>query len=78
MVKERNEQTGGEVIAAGGYGCVFAPPLPCANKPRELMESRRPAGVSKLLKETDLDEEVKIEQYPRTEGRLMTMVVAPK
>ena len=60
MVKERNEQTGGEVIAAGGYGCVFAPPLPCANKPRELMESRRPAGVSKLLKETDLDEEVKI------------------
>jgi translation initiation factor IF-3 len=26
----------------------------------------------------ELDEEVKIEQYPRTEGRLMTMVVAPK
>ena len=26
----------------------------------------------------DLDEEVKIEQFPRTEGRLMTMVVAPK
>ena len=26
----------------------------------------------------DLDEEVKVEQFPRTEGRLMTMVVAPK
>lgn len=26
----------------------------------------------------ELDEEVKIEQFPRTEGRLMTMVVAPK
>ena len=26
----------------------------------------------------DLDEEVKIEQFPKTEGRLMTMVVAPK
>lgn len=26
----------------------------------------------------ELDEEVKIEQYPRTEGRLMTMVMAPK
>ena len=26
----------------------------------------------------ELDEEIKIEQFPRTEGRLMTMVVAPK
>ena len=26
----------------------------------------------------ELDEEVKIEQYPKTEGRLMTMVMAPK
>ena len=26
----------------------------------------------------DLNEEVKIEQFPKTEGRLMTMVVAPK
>ena len=26
----------------------------------------------------ELDEEVKIEQFPRTEGRLMTMVMAPK
>ena len=26
----------------------------------------------------ELDEEVKIEQFPRTEGRSMTMVVAPK
>lgn len=26
----------------------------------------------------ELDEEVKIEQFPKTEGRLMTMVVAPK
>ena len=26
----------------------------------------------------ELDEEVKIEQFPRSEGRLMTMVVAPK
>ena len=26
----------------------------------------------------ELDEEVKIEQFPRTEGRLMTMVVVPK
>ena len=26
----------------------------------------------------DLDEEVKIEQFPKTEGRLMTMVMAPK
>ena len=26
----------------------------------------------------DLVEEVKIEQFPRTEGRLMTMIVAPK
>ena len=26
----------------------------------------------------DLTEEVKIEQFPKTEGRLMTMVVAPK
>ena len=26
----------------------------------------------------ELDEEVKIEQFPKTEGRLMTMVMAPK
>lgn len=26
----------------------------------------------------NLDEEVKVEQFPRTEGRLITMVVAPK
>ena len=26
----------------------------------------------------ELDEEVKIEQYPKTEGRLMTMLMAPK
>ena len=26
----------------------------------------------------DLDEDVRIEQFPKTEGRLMTMVVAPK
>ena len=26
----------------------------------------------------DLDEEVKVEQFPRMEGRLMIMIVAPK
>ena len=26
----------------------------------------------------DLDADAKIEQFPKTEGRLMTMVVAPK
>jgi serine/threonine protein kinase len=34
---------GGEVIASGGFGCVFKPALTCANG------TRKPNGVSKLM-----------------------------
>lgn len=38
-------QKAGEAIAAGGYGCVFKPPIRCKNKEAEY----DPTGVSKLM-----------------------------
>lgn len=38
------QQTGGKVLASGGYGCIFKPALKCANS------SERPSGqISKLM-----------------------------
>ena len=44
--KQRNssQQTGGKVLASGGYGCIFKPALKCKNV------SERPSGqISKLM-----------------------------
>ncbi len=38
------ETTGGKVVAAGGYGCVFNPALKCVNN-----DDRKPKYVSKLM-----------------------------
>ena len=35
---------GGKIIGAGGYGCVFRPPLKCKGKPRT-----KKRMVSKLM-----------------------------
>ena len=38
-------QKAGEAIAAGGYGCVFKPPIKCKNA----TVPYDPTGVSKLM-----------------------------
>ena len=38
-------QKAGEAIAAGGYGCVFKPPIKCKNT----TVPYDPTGVSKLM-----------------------------
>lgn len=53
-------QLGGEAIASGGYGCVFAPAIPCEGSVVKLTDNQRPAGVSKLIESSDLAEEVKV------------------
>ena len=49
-----NNQCGGEVIGAGGFGCVFKPQLRCKDPsiPYDL------SGISKLLEVEDADEEM--------------------
>lgn len=49
------EQKAGEAIAAGGYGCVFKPPIKCRDKslPYE------PTGISKLMSKTSADDEMR-------------------
>ena len=42
---------GGEVIGAGGYGCVFKPALQCRN------QKKRTTGISKLSSNHDSNKE---------------------
>lgn len=48
--KSRSKK-GGEVIAAGGYGCIFSPALRCANS------NERKGSISKLLEKQDAEDE---------------------
>jgi len=45
---------GGKVIGSGTYGCIFKPSLPCKGS-----QTRVPDTVSKLMKITDADDEMK-------------------
>ena len=44
---------------------------------REMVHQNRGMKVMERVRE-DLDEIAKVEQFPKMEGRLLTMVVAPK
>ena len=48
--KTKNRK-GGEVIAAGGFGCVFSPALRCINS------NKRQGDISKLLEKKDAENE---------------------
>lgn len=61
----RSGRDGGAIIGAGGYGCVFSPPLPCEG------EQRPPNDfVSKLMEkdeaEKEFEESVRIEDYVKS------------
>ena len=49
-----NNQYGGEVIGAGGFGCVFKPQLLC----KDASDPTHKNGISKLLEVKDADEEM--------------------
>ena len=50
-----NNIMGGEVIAAGGFGCVFAPGLLCQHE-----TNRKKSTVSKLMNTEDANDEYKL------------------
>lgn len=53
------KQTGGKVIASGGFGCIFSPPLRCNNT-----NTRSIDKVSKLMtKKHAIDEFNKIQKF---------------
>ena len=47
------DKIGGQVIGAGGYGCVFKPALKCEGS------NNRTTGISKMLSNKDADIEWK-------------------
>ena len=46
-VFRRSETSGGDAISAGGFGCVFKPPLKCENPLKS--QKYNSNGVSKLM-----------------------------
>jgi len=51
-IKHTINKSGGKVIAAGGYGCVFKPALLCSNE-----NQRKKNYISKLIKNEDINDE---------------------
>lgn len=51
LKNNKRNRKGGEVIAAGGYGCIFSPGLKCANS------DKRESHISKLLHKYDANNE---------------------
>lgn len=61
-MKNKTRKRGGEVIASGGFGCIFDPPLLCEKKKK----TRKQGYVSKLmLKEYAQKEYKEIQKYKK-------------
>lgn len=71
----QNKTYGGKAIAAGGFGCVFRPPLKCSSRQSSRGSSTRKRLVSKLMTSTNASEEYNelvrflpiLEQIPKYE-----------
>ncbi len=64
--KEKDTAIGGNVIASGGYGCVFSPALTCENE-----TMRKPNTISKLMTTDHADSEY--EEITKYKSKLSTI-----
>jgi len=62
-MKNKTRKRGGNVIASGGFGCIFVPPLECKNKTQKI---RKSGFVSKLMLKKYAQKEYKeIQKYQK-------------